>query len=250
MTRKVRSYEAEELVVEFDVKRCIHAEECIHGLPEVFDATNRPWIDASKAAPEDLMRTIERCPTGALHYRRTDGVEEQPKATNTVRIEADGPLYVTGLAAGGFFLTRATRHDQRGRILRRLMRRIGELNISDNSAYRACKDESLRTLLRAFHGDWPRRPCADDYDTLRGIRIAAEDVYPDEVFPHFDRIVFDSAETFTAIVDRFLQDDAARRPLADEMRRIVVERFSYRARMDEFLRAMGTYLAEISRCPT
>ena len=96
MTRKIRTYEAEELVVEYDLKRCIHAEECIHGLPEVFDATSRPWIDPSKAAPADLMRTIERCPTGALHYRRTDGVEEQPKATNTVRIEADGPLYVTG----------------------------------------------------------------------------------------------------------------------------------------------------------
>ena len=96
MTRKIRTYEAEELVVEYDVKRCIHAEECIRGLPKVFDATNRPWIDATKAAPEDLMRTIELCPTGALHYRRTDGVEEQPKATNTVRIEADGPLYFTG----------------------------------------------------------------------------------------------------------------------------------------------------------
>ncbi|MCH7885869.1 MAG: glycosyltransferase family 1 protein [Planctomycetes bacterium] len=154
-----------------------------------------------------------------------------------------------GLAAGGFFLTRATRHDQCGRILRRLMRRIDELNISDNSAYRVCKDEPLLALLRAFHGDWPRRPYADDYDALRGIRIAAEDVYPDEVFPRFDQIVFDSAETFAAIVDHFLRDDAARRPLVEEMRRIVVERFSYRARMDEFVRAMGTYLAEESRCP-
>ena len=96
MTRKIRSYEAEELVVEYDVKRCIHSEECEHGLPDVFDAGRRPWIDPTKAAAADLIRTIESCPTGALHYRRRDGKEEQPSPTNTVRIGADGPLYVTG----------------------------------------------------------------------------------------------------------------------------------------------------------
>lgn len=96
MTRKIRSYEADELVVEYDVKRCIHAEECIHGLPDVFDAGRRPWIDPTKAATADLIHTIESCPTGALHYRQTDGRAEQPSPTNTVRVEADGPLYVTG----------------------------------------------------------------------------------------------------------------------------------------------------------
>ncbi len=96
MNRKIRSYEAEQLVVEYDVKRCIHAEECVHGLPDVFDAGRRPWIDPTRAATPDLVRTIERCPTGALHYRRRDGKEEQPPTSNTVRIEADGPLYVAG----------------------------------------------------------------------------------------------------------------------------------------------------------
>ncbi len=96
MNRKIRSYEAEQLVVEYDVKRCIHAEECVHGLPDVFDAGRRPWIDPTRAATPDLVRTIERCPTGALHYRPRDGKEEQPPTSNTVCIEADGPLYVAG----------------------------------------------------------------------------------------------------------------------------------------------------------
>ena len=96
VTRRIRSYESEELVVEYDVKRCIHAEECVHGLPDVFDASRRPWIDPTKAGAADLIRTIERCPTGALHYRRRDRKEEQPPTSNTVRIEADGPLYFTG----------------------------------------------------------------------------------------------------------------------------------------------------------
>jgi CDGSH-type Zn-finger protein/uncharacterized Fe-S cluster protein YjdI len=96
VNRRIRSYEAEQLVVEYDAKRCIHAEECVHGLPDVFDAGRRPWIDPSRATTADLVRTIERCPTGALHYRRRDGKEEQPPTSNTVRIEADGPLYIAG----------------------------------------------------------------------------------------------------------------------------------------------------------
>lgn len=96
MARKIRSYESEDLIVEYDAKRCIHAEECVHGLPDVFNATLRPWIDPTKASAADLIRTIESCPTGALHYRRTDGQEEQPSPTNGVYIAADGPLYVTG----------------------------------------------------------------------------------------------------------------------------------------------------------
>ena len=40
---KIRSYDSGELVVEFDTKRCIHAQECVRGLPEAFDPTRRQW---------------------------------------------------------------------------------------------------------------------------------------------------------------------------------------------------------------
>ena len=96
MTRKTRSYESDDAIVDYDVTRCIHAQECVRGLPDVFDAGRRPWIDANRAPVAELVRTIERCPTGALHYRRRDGIEEVAPATNTVRVAADGPLYLTG----------------------------------------------------------------------------------------------------------------------------------------------------------
>ena len=31
-----RAYEAEGITVRFELKRCIHAEACVHGLPLVF----------------------------------------------------------------------------------------------------------------------------------------------------------------------------------------------------------------------
>lgn len=96
MPRKIRSYESEEITVDFDAKRCIHAEECVHGLPDVFDAERRPWVDPTRATAAELARTIELCPTGALHYRLRDEGGERPQTTNTVAIAADGPLYLKG----------------------------------------------------------------------------------------------------------------------------------------------------------
>ncbi|MDX1644676.1 MAG: (4Fe-4S)-binding protein, partial [Thermoanaerobaculia bacterium] len=63
--RKIRRYETDDLTVLYDVERCIHAEECVHGLPQVFDPDRRPWIEPGEAPAEDVARVIRRCPTGA-----------------------------------------------------------------------------------------------------------------------------------------------------------------------------------------
>jgi len=40
---------------------------------------------------------VQRCPTGALHFRRTDGgIEEPTPRSNEVRVTQDGPLYFRG----------------------------------------------------------------------------------------------------------------------------------------------------------
>jgi uncharacterized Fe-S cluster protein YjdI len=61
VNRKIRSYESGELVVHYDVKRCIHAEECVHGLPSVFDPVRRPWIDPEAADAASVVELVERC---------------------------------------------------------------------------------------------------------------------------------------------------------------------------------------------
>ena len=46
---------------------------------------------------DEIAEVVERCPTGALHYRRLDGgPEEQAPADTTIRPTRDGPLYVRG----------------------------------------------------------------------------------------------------------------------------------------------------------
>jgi hypothetical protein len=151
-----------------------------------------------------------------------------------------------GMAAGGFFLTRLCPHDLRGTTLRRLEARVQELRIASTNELLGCSDAELQTLLRGYLGDSIRTVDHHKYDLLGQVRMNAELLYPDEVFPDFREIVFDSAEEFAAAAERFLADEPCRRAIADRMHNVVVERFSYRSTMDHFLRSMAAYLAEIS----
>lgn len=97
MEEDVHEYDGRDVTVTYDVKRCIHARECVRGLPEVFDPDRSPWIEPDNATADDLAEVITRCPTGALHFEREDGgwVEVTPEA-NSIVASPDGPLYVRG----------------------------------------------------------------------------------------------------------------------------------------------------------
>lgn len=93
---KIREYEAEGIVVRYDATRCIHAEECVHGLDAVFNPNRRPWIDPSGATPDQIAAVIHKCPTGALTYDRTDGGPQETPGDPALSLAVDGPLYVAG----------------------------------------------------------------------------------------------------------------------------------------------------------
>jgi CDGSH-type Zn-finger protein/uncharacterized Fe-S cluster protein YjdI len=92
-----REYEGDGIVVSFEAERCIHAAECVGGLPAVFNPDSRPWISPDGASPEDVARVVSRCPTGALSFERRDGgPAEAPPPSNSLRVGADGPVFATG----------------------------------------------------------------------------------------------------------------------------------------------------------
>jgi len=96
-TVKIHRYEGDGIVVTYEARRCIHAEECVHGLPAVFDSKRKPWVDTKAARADEAAHAIERCPTGALQYERRDGgPQEAAPPKNTIRLAADGPLYLHG----------------------------------------------------------------------------------------------------------------------------------------------------------
>ena len=93
-----RHYADDAIEITYDAHRCIHAEECIHGLPAVFDSGRRPWIVPSAASADEIANVIARCPSGALHFKRRDGgPSETPQLPTTIVPTPGGPLYVRGL---------------------------------------------------------------------------------------------------------------------------------------------------------
>lgn len=94
---KTRTYTSEDITVTYDVGKCIHAAECVRGVPAVFDPNARPWIQPENATAKSIAAVIARCPTGALHYESAiDGLVEVCDSRNSITTIEDGPLYVRG----------------------------------------------------------------------------------------------------------------------------------------------------------
>ena len=95
--RVTREYSSERIKVQWYASRCIHSAACIRALPEVFDPRQRPWVKIDAASADAIADAVVKCPTGALHFIRTDGgKEEEPPAEVTVTTVRNGPYFVRG----------------------------------------------------------------------------------------------------------------------------------------------------------
>ncbi|MCX4820637.1 (4Fe-4S)-binding protein [Streptomyces sp. NBC_01142] len=91
-----KEYEGRRVTVSFQPVRCLHAAECLRGLPQVFDLDERPWVRPDGAAAERVAEVVRRCPSGALQYRLPDGPAETPDRPTTVTRTATGQLVMRG----------------------------------------------------------------------------------------------------------------------------------------------------------
>ncbi len=92
-----RNYRGRAIDVSYDVRRCIHASECVRGLPQTFNRQHVPWIEPDNSKPADVAEVVMRCPSGALRFERKDaGLPEPIPGANTITLVQDGPLYVRG----------------------------------------------------------------------------------------------------------------------------------------------------------
>lgn len=92
---KKQTSEGKDITVHFDPQRCIHAGNCVRGLPAVFRAgVKGAWIFPNEAEADALAALIETCPSGALSYDLRHGLNEKKPEQNTITVEVDGPLTV------------------------------------------------------------------------------------------------------------------------------------------------------------
>lgn len=99
MKEKVISYKSENITITYEPDICIHAAECVSGLPEVFDINKKPWVNVKAASPEKIIETIKKCPSGALKYesnKKTNNDEEIKMEKTKITIMPDGPIMLEG----------------------------------------------------------------------------------------------------------------------------------------------------------
>ncbi len=76
--KAIRTYENDRIKVIWKPEKCVYSGNCVKGLPKVFDARRRPWVDVTAADAAEIMRVIDTCPSGALSY-------EQPNRGGSVK---------------------------------------------------------------------------------------------------------------------------------------------------------------------
>ncbi|MDN3203634.1 (4Fe-4S)-binding protein [Algoriphagus sediminis] len=94
-----KEYSNGEVTITWEAHKCIHAANCVKGLPSVFDANKRPWINAQGASTEEIVNQVKACPSGALGYFMNGSSEKsEPEILDeqVVEIAKDGPLMVYG----------------------------------------------------------------------------------------------------------------------------------------------------------
>lgn len=89
----MKEYSNGEIVVFWQPEKCMHARECVKGLPNVFNNARNPWINIEAAASEEITKVIDRCPSGALTYRKEGKIEQ---SSLKIKVMKNGPLVVEG----------------------------------------------------------------------------------------------------------------------------------------------------------
>lgn len=107
----MKEYKNNHVIVHWFPELCAHPGTCLRLLPEVFNLKQRPWVNVNAAEPEDIISTIDKCPSGALRYSLPEGSKVDPQIANGVgninfeksnpaavkiRVNANGPLLIEG----------------------------------------------------------------------------------------------------------------------------------------------------------
>jgi uncharacterized Fe-S cluster protein YjdI len=98
MPRETFTYNNQDVTVVWKPQMCIHSKICWTNLREVFDPTQRPWINMDGSTTQKIIQQVSQCPSGALSYQ-TNAANQTPTATEAtptlnIQIATDGPILI------------------------------------------------------------------------------------------------------------------------------------------------------------
>lgn len=107
MSEKIKEYSNGEVTIVWKPAKCIHSANCVHGLGDVFQPKEKPWIKVDAASTDALINQVKECPSGALSFYMNEGGAAKTEVadnslshlpTNQVGVELakNGPLLFHG----------------------------------------------------------------------------------------------------------------------------------------------------------
>jgi len=65
----IKEYSNGEITVIWKSAICTHSGNCVRNLSKVFNPKEIPWININNATSEEIIETINKCPSGALSIK-------------------------------------------------------------------------------------------------------------------------------------------------------------------------------------
>ena len=96
MTTKIKHYQNDEITVVWQPQLCTHSKKCWHGLPDVFNPEQRPWVNLDGAKNVSIIDQVKACPSGALSLASKDADNDNQHSEIKVTVSKAGPLLVNG----------------------------------------------------------------------------------------------------------------------------------------------------------
>jgi CDGSH-type Zn-finger protein len=93
---KIESFEGKEIIIHDNRAVCSHIGHCILKLPGVFRKGEKPWIDPDASDPEEIVRVIRTCPSGALSYTFKGLLHKDYPHDPEIFMVKNGPYHAIG----------------------------------------------------------------------------------------------------------------------------------------------------------
>lgn len=93
---RIFTYEGAEVTVGFIPRLCGHAAECGRIAANIFDVSQKPWVQPDNGTRAQVEAVVAACPSGALQIMNDGQPETIVPDGAEIRVQENGPYWVTG----------------------------------------------------------------------------------------------------------------------------------------------------------